>query len=48
LGYSLIEIVSTCPTNWGQTPLESIEWAKDKMISEFPLGVFVDRVGDDK
>ncbi len=48
LGYSLIEIVSTCPTNWGQSPLESIEWANDKMLSEFPLGVFVDRVGDGK
>ncbi len=48
LGYSLVEIVSTCPTNWGQSPLESIEWAKDKMLSEFPLGVFVDRLGDDK
>jgi len=48
LGYSLIEIVSTCPTNWGQTPLESVEWAKDKMLTEYPLGVFVDKVGDDK
>ena len=48
LGYSLIEIVSTCPTNWGQTPLESVEWAKDKMLAEYPLGVFVDKVGDGK
>src|SRR6056297_586695 len=48
LGYSLVEIVSTCPTNWGQTPLESVEWAKDKMLAEYPLGVFVDKVGDGK
>ncbi len=48
LGYSLVELVSTCPTNWGQSPLESIEWAKDKMIKEFPLGVFVDKVGEGK
>ena len=48
LGYSLIEIVSTCPTNWGLSPVESLEWAKQKMLPEFPLKVFIDKVGDVK
>ncbi|HPE68375.1 MAG TPA: thiamine pyrophosphate-dependent enzyme [Thermotogota bacterium] len=48
LGYSLVEVVSTCPTNWGLSPVESVEWAKKNMLEEFPLGVFVDKVGDAK
>jgi len=48
LGYSLVEIVSTCPTNWGLSPVESLEWAKQKMLPEFPLKVFIDKVGDVK
>jgi 2-oxoglutarate ferredoxin oxidoreductase subunit beta len=46
LGYSLVEIISTCPTNWGLSAIESVEWAKKEMIREFPLKKFVDRVGD--
>ncbi len=48
LGYSLVEMVSTCPTNWGLSPVESLEWAKEKMLPEFPLKVFIDKVGDVK
>ena len=48
LGYSLVEIVSTCPTNWGLSPVESVDWAQDKMLNEFPLGLFIDKVGDAK
>jgi len=48
LGYSLVEVISTCPTNWGLSPVESIAWAKEKMLPEFPLGVFIDKVGDIK
>lgn len=43
LGFSLIEVLSTCPTNWGMTPIEAIKWLKENMIKEFPLGIFVDR-----
>ena len=39
-GFSLIEILSTCPTNWGLSPLEAIDWLKDNMIPYYPLGVF--------
>lgn len=39
-GFSIVEFVSNCPTNWGMSPLESIEFIKEKMIPEFPLGEF--------
>ncbi|MEG1743379.1 MAG: thiamine pyrophosphate-dependent enzyme, partial [Clostridia bacterium] len=42
LGLSLIEVLSTCPTNWGLTPEKALEWLKDNMIPHYPLGVFKD------
>jgi len=36
--FSLVEIVSTCPTNWGLTPLEAIQWAEDTLLSYYELG----------
>ena len=39
-GFSLIEVLSTCPTNWGKSPVESLEWLKENMIPYFPLGVY--------
>lgn len=38
-GFSMIEILSTCPTNWGMTPKAAIEWLKENMIPYYPLGV---------
>lgn len=38
-GFTLVEVLSTCPTNWGMTPEESFEWLKDNMIPYYPLGV---------
>jgi 2-oxoglutarate ferredoxin oxidoreductase subunit beta len=38
-GFSLIEIVSTCPTNWGMSPVESMDWVKANMLPYYPLGV---------
>jgi len=38
--FSLVEVLSTCPTNWGKTPKESIEWLEQNMIPYYPLGVF--------
>lgn len=40
LGFSLVEVLSTCPTNWGLSPGEAINWLKDNMIPYYPLGVF--------
>jgi 2-oxoglutarate ferredoxin oxidoreductase subunit beta len=42
LGFSLIEILSPCPTNWRMNPLESWQWIDKEMIKEFPLGVIKD------
>jgi 2-oxoglutarate ferredoxin oxidoreductase subunit beta len=45
LGYSLVEILSPCPTNWKMNPLESWQWIDKEMIKEFPLGVIKDITG---
>jgi 2-oxoglutarate ferredoxin oxidoreductase subunit beta len=38
-GFSMIEVLSICPTNWGLTPKESMQWLKDSMIPYYPLGI---------
>jgi len=38
-GFALVEVLSTCPTNWGMTPVEALEWLKQNMIPYYPLGV---------
>lgn len=38
--YSFVEIVSTCPTNWGMTPIEAVKWAEEQMLPYYKLGVF--------
>ena len=40
LGFSLVEVLSQCPTNWHMTPFESTKWVDEKMASYFPLGEF--------
>jgi 2-oxoglutarate ferredoxin oxidoreductase subunit beta len=40
LGFALVELLSTCPTNWGMTPLESCAWVADNMVPVYPLGDF--------
>lgn len=39
LGFSLVEIISVCPTNWRKTPLKSMEWLIERMLPVYPLGV---------
>ncbi len=41
-GLSIIEVLSTCPTNWGMTPEEALKWVDDKMVPYYPLGVYKD------
>ena len=42
-GFSLVEVVSSCPTNWGMTPVDALKWVDEKMIPYYPLGVYKDR-----
>ncbi len=46
-GFSIIEVLSTCPTNWGLTPLEAIKRLQDEMIPYYPLGVYKDITGEE-
>jgi len=39
-GFSMVEVLSTCPTNWGMTPVAAMQWLKDNMLPQFPLGEF--------
>ncbi len=47
-GFSLIEVVSTCPTNWGLTPADALKWVDEKMLPYYPLGVYKDRSAEKK
>ncbi|MBE6567966.1 MAG: 2-oxoglutarate oxidoreductase [Ruminococcaceae bacterium] len=46
-GFSLIEVVSSCPTNWGMTPDKALEWVEEKMIPYYPLGVYRDKTKEE-
>ena len=45
LGFSLVEVLSICPTNWGMTPLEAVGWMEHNMMPYYPLGTF--RTGEE-
>jgi 2-oxoglutarate ferredoxin oxidoreductase subunit beta len=42
-GFSMVEVLSTCPTNWKMTPIEAADYIKNEMTKIFPLGVFKDK-----
>jgi len=42
-GFSIVEVLSTCPTNWGMSPVESIGWLRENMMPQYPLGVYKDK-----
>lgn len=46
-GFSLIEVLSTCPTNWGLPPVKALKWLEEKMIPYYPLGEYK-VVGEEK
>ena len=48
LGFSLVEVLSPCPTNWKMSPVESWRWVDEVMAKEFPLKVIKDRTGSNK
>ena len=43
-GFTLVEVLSTCPTNWGMTPSGSLDWLRENMMPYYPLGVYKDAV----
>jgi len=45
LGYSMVEILSPCPTNWKMTPVEACKWIDEHMTKVFPIKVIKDQVG---
>ena len=45
-GFSLVEVVSTCPTNWGLTPEKALEWLEENMLPYYPLGVYKDKFAE--
>ena len=47
-GFSLVEVLSSCPTNWGMTPSKALQWVEEKMIPYNPLGVYRDKSAEKK
>lgn len=47
-GFSLVEILSPCPTNWGFNPPEAMDWLEKNLIPEYPLGVYKDKRVDEE
>ena len=45
LGFAMVEFLSTCPSNWGLSPSDSIKWLRENMIPYYPLGVFKEPEG---
>jgi len=39
-GFSIVEVLSACPTNWGMTPVKALEWLRENMIPYYPLGEY--------
>lgn len=47
-GFSLVEVLSTCPTNWGLSPKEALKWLDENMETYYPLGVYKDKYKENK
>ncbi|MBE6587186.1 MAG: 2-oxoglutarate oxidoreductase [Ruminococcaceae bacterium] len=41
-GFTIVEVLSTCPTNWGMSPEKSLEWLRENMMPQYPLGTYKD------
>ena len=44
-GFSFVEVLTNCPTNWGMTPQKSLEWMAENTLLQFPLGEFIKKGG---
>jgi 2-oxoglutarate ferredoxin oxidoreductase subunit beta len=47
-GFSFVEALSLCPTDWGMTPIQAVEWVRTRMTPYYPLGVYKDRTGSNR
>lgn len=47
-GFSMVEVLSTCPTNWGMSPQEALVWLRENMMEQYPLGVYCDRLSEEE
>ena len=47
-GFSIVEVLSTCPTNWGLAPTEALTWLRENMMPFYPLGVYKDKSKEEK
>ena len=47
-GFSIVEVLSTCPTNWGLSPVKALDWLRGNMIPYYPLGVYKDKAAGEK
>jgi 2-oxoglutarate ferredoxin oxidoreductase subunit beta len=47
-GFSLVEVLSLCPTDWGMTPVQAVAWVRDHMMKHYPLGVYRDAAAQGK
>jgi 2-oxoglutarate ferredoxin oxidoreductase subunit beta len=45
-GFSMVELLSTCPTNWRMSPVKAMEWVEKHMIPVYPLGEFKSGEGE--
>ena len=48
LGFSLVELISSCPTWWRMTPLEAFAHIEENMLPQYPLKIFVDKTEEDQ
>jgi 2-oxoglutarate ferredoxin oxidoreductase subunit beta len=46
LGFSIVEVISTCPTNWGLSPEDALKWLRENMLPYYPLGVYKDKTAE--
>ena len=47
-GFSMVEVLCSCPTNWGKTPVDAMQFIRDEMIPYYPLGVYKDTTKEAK
>lgn len=46
-GFGIVEVLSTCPTNWGLTPVDALQWLRDNMMPYYPVGNYRNTKGEE-